>query len=265
MAVAPRPEAAASAVLAFDATARRRARNRSGGALPQSAAKPASPPATPAPQGAHGSNGANGHAHGNGHHAPAVQAVVVEPVPVPAPAPRSTPHLGVNRLASIPSAVSSAPAAAAPAAAALEADLVDFVVEQTGYPREIVELDADLEGDLGIDSIRKAQLFGEIGQKYGLSADASVSLDDFRSLRHLLDYMAPRVGARPSARTEQPATATGSASASNGHAGSNGHSSPSRPVARVEAPVASGVSAAAAIAAPPGGTTPAEQIGRAHV
>jgi len=76
----------------------------------------------------------------------------------------------------------------------LETFLVDFVVDQTGYPREIVELDADLEGDLGIDSIRKAQLFGEIGQRYGLSADASVALDDFRTLRHLLDYMLPRVG-----------------------------------------------------------------------
>ena len=26
--------------------------------------------------------------------------------------------------------------------------LIDFVIEQTGYPREIVELDADLEADL---------------------------------------------------------------------------------------------------------------------
>ncbi|MFM1997214.1 MAG: Phthiocerol/phenolphthiocerol synthesis polyketide synthase type PpsA, partial [Planctomycetota bacterium] len=43
-------------------------------------------------------------------------------------------------------------------------------------------------------SIRKAQLFGEIGQRYGLTADASVSLDDFTTLRHLLDYMLPRVG-----------------------------------------------------------------------
>ncbi len=76
----------------------------------------------------------------------------------------------------------------------IETFLIDFVVEQTGYPREIVEMDADLEADLGIDSIRKAQLFGEIGQKYGLSADDTVSLDDFRTLRHLLAYMLPQVG-----------------------------------------------------------------------
>jgi acyl transferase domain-containing protein len=91
-----------------------------------------------------------------------------------------------------------------PAAAEIEAFLIDFVVEQTGYPREIVELDADLESDLGIDSIRKAQLFGEIGQKYGLTADDSVSLDEFPTLRHLLAYMLPRVGGTLAAAVTAP-------------------------------------------------------------
>ena len=50
----------------------------------------------------------------------------------------------------------------------LEKFLVDFVVEQTGYPAEIVELDADLEADLGIDSIKKAQLFGELREHFTL-------------------------------------------------------------------------------------------------
>jgi len=78
-------------------------------------------------------------------------------------------------------------------AAELERFLVEFVVEQTGYPAEIVELDADLEADLGIDSIRKAQLFGEVGQRYGLKAEDGVSLDDFPTLRHLIAYLVPRV------------------------------------------------------------------------
>jgi acyl transferase domain-containing protein len=101
--------------------------------------------------------------------------------------------------------LSRKPAKEGPAAAELEAFLIDFVVEQTGYPREIVELDADLEADLGIDSIRKAQLFGEIGQKYGLTADDSVSLDEFPTLRHLLGYMLPRVGGKSAPRWAAPA------------------------------------------------------------
>ncbi|MBM4059101.1 MAG: hypothetical protein FJ275_12850, partial [Planctomycetes bacterium] len=83
--------------------------------------------------------------------------------------------------------------------AEVESFLIEFVVEQTGYPAEIVELDADLEADLGIDSIRKAQLFGEVGQRYGLDAEDGVSLDDFPTLRHLIDYLVPRLGGPPAA------------------------------------------------------------------
>ncbi|HBP82716.1 MAG TPA: hypothetical protein DD662_09410, partial [Planctomycetaceae bacterium] len=113
---------------------------------------------------------------------------------------------------------------ASPKAGILEVEsfLIDFVIEQTGYPREIVELDADLEADLGIDSIRKAQLFGEIGQKYDLQADDDLSLDDFPTLRHLLDYMQPRIGG--STPTQQPVPSA----ESNGHAHAssmNGHAS----------------------------------------
>ncbi len=44
------------------------------------------------------------------------------------------------------------------------------MVEQTGYPAEVVDLDADLEADLGIDSIKKAQLFGELQEYFDISA-----------------------------------------------------------------------------------------------
>jgi acyl transferase domain-containing protein/acyl carrier protein len=88
--------------------------------------------------------------------------------------------------------------------AELETFLIDFVVEQTGYPREIVELDADLEADLGIDSIRKAHLVGEIGLKYGLSADDDVSFDAFPTLRHMLEYLLPRIAAGGAPRNALP-------------------------------------------------------------
>ena len=135
-----------------------------------------------------GNGNDNGNGHGNGDWQHGASAMLVAERPVAAkPAAVRTP--------------APVPAQLAPrdAGSEIEAFLIDFVVEQTGYPREIVELDADLEADLGIDSIRKAQLFGEIGQKYSLKADDSVSLDEFPTLRHLLDYMLPRVGASPAA------------------------------------------------------------------
>lgn len=66
--------------------------------------------------------------------------------------------------------------------------LVDFVVEQTGYPPEVVELDADLEADLGIDSIKKAQLLGEIREMFDLTIEHSpdkMTQDPFRTLRDI--------------------------------------------------------------------------------
>lgn len=44
----------------------------------------------------------------------------------------------------------------------LEREVAFLVCEQTGYPPEMITLDLDIEADLGIDSIRKAQLLGEL-------------------------------------------------------------------------------------------------------
>ena len=56
------------------------------------------------------------------------------------------------------------------------------MVEQTGYPPEVVELDADLEADLGIDSIKKAQLFGELAEYFDVQPNENMTLDDFPTL-----------------------------------------------------------------------------------
>ena len=71
----------------------------------------------------------------------------------------------------------------------LEKFLINFVVEQTGYPPEVVELDADLEADLGIDSIKKAQLFGELRRILRRAARRRMTLDDFPTLRHVLNFL----------------------------------------------------------------------------
>jgi acyl carrier protein len=75
--------------------------------------------------------------------------------------------------------------------------LIDFVVERTGYPRDIIELDADLESDLGIDSIAKAQLVGEVRDHFHLTIEDSslrAALGDMRTLRQLQDLVERETG-----------------------------------------------------------------------
>ncbi len=94
----------------------------------------------------------------------------------------------------------------------LESALINFVVEQTGYPEDMVDMDADLEGDLGIDSIKKAQLMGELNEKYHFvdvssPADSDMSLDDFPTLGSIRDYLLGKAGSQSSMSNEPDASA----------------------------------------------------------
>jgi len=127
---------------------------------------------------------------------PVVAQAVTAPAPTvavaqPAPAAASTPAPAA--------AAASTPAPAAPKKSGglslnrqeLEKFLVDFVVEQTGYPEEMVELDADLEADLGIDSIKKAQMVAELADQMDVQVEINedLTLDDFPTLGHVVDFL----------------------------------------------------------------------------
>lgn len=71
---------------------------------------------------------------------------------------------GVNGKPAAPPAAADVPAASsqtfAPASIDLEASLLGVVSERTGYPSDMLSLDANLEGDLGIDSIKRVEIIG---------------------------------------------------------------------------------------------------------
>lgn len=88
--------------------------------------------------------------------------------------------------------------------------LVQFVVEQTGYPEDIVELDSDLEADLGIDSIKKALMFGELNEYFGLDLQSiqGLSLDDFKTLRSILSFLTQQANGKQSTAVGSTKTVT---------------------------------------------------------
>ena len=87
---------------------------------------------------------------------------------------------------------------------------MNFVVEQTGYPEDMVDLDADLEGDLGIDSIKKAQLLGELNEKFRFSTaddmSGATSFDDFATLRSIRDFIVKRLEDAPAPSLQEEAS-----------------------------------------------------------
>jgi len=69
--------------------------------------------------------------------------------------------------------------------------MIDFIVDQTGYSPEIIDLEADLEAELGVDSIKKAQLLGELASHFELqNVDLrKLRLADFPTLGSIRDFV----------------------------------------------------------------------------
>ena len=42
---------------------------------------------------------------------------------------------------------------------------------ETGYPTELLDMDLDLEADLGIDTVKQAEVFATIREAYGIERD----------------------------------------------------------------------------------------------
>jgi len=114
--------------------------------------------------------------------APTMASKPVAAVEPPA-APRSAAPDKAPETAPIAAPVAAAPAAAAGSVALTREKLLDMLLgiveEKTGYPRDMVGLDQNLEADLGIDSIKRIEVVGAMLQM--LPAAHRTALTESRS------------------------------------------------------------------------------------
>ena len=147
-----------------------------------------------------------GNGNGNGHHAtPVAQApvstlrqAVAEPIVAMAPraeaSAETAPAETATRIAKpVPAPVpvaSSAPAGTPTGVGELGNALLEIVGEKTGYPAEMLELEMDMEADLGIDSIKRVEILGTLQDAYPALPDVETdALAELRTLGDILDYM----------------------------------------------------------------------------
>jgi len=68
--------------------------------------------------------------------------------------------------------------------------LLDIVSDKTGYPAEMLELDMDMEADLGIDSMKRVEILGALQDAYpNMSEIDADTLTDLRTLQQIIDYV----------------------------------------------------------------------------
>jgi acyl carrier protein len=70
--------------------------------------------------------------------------------------------------------------------------VIALVAEQTGYPPELLDLDLDLEADLGIDTVKQAELFAQVRQTYDIPRDDNLKLRDYPTLAHVIGFVRDR-------------------------------------------------------------------------
>lgn len=75
----------------------------------------------------------------------------------------------------------------------LKTHLVSVVSDKTGYPDDMLDIDLDLEADLGIDSIKRIEILGTLQSDsilQGDSADGDMeALSKLKTLRALIDWL----------------------------------------------------------------------------
>ena len=60
--------------------------------------------------------------------------------------------------------------------------ILALMVEKTGYPEDMLDLDLDLEADLGVDTVKQAEMFAAIREIYSIPRDENRKLRDYPTL-----------------------------------------------------------------------------------
>ncbi len=107
-------------------------------------------------------------------------------------------------------------------------EVLSLFVEKTGYPREMLDFDLDLEADLGIDTVKQAEIFAAIRQTYGIARDPNLKLRDLPTLARVIQFVRDR---RPDLTPAMPAadrvaSAPDGSSASSPMSGPGNHETP---------------------------------------
>ncbi len=86
--------------------------------------------------------------------------------------------------------------------------VLEIVTQKTGYPKDMLDLDLDLEADLGIDTVKQAEMFAAIREIYNIPRDENLKLRDFPTLAHVIRFAQDRRTGAASPTTARPILAS---------------------------------------------------------
>jgi len=96
----------------------------------------------------------------------------------------------------------------------IQKKVLQIVAEKTGYPEDMLDLDLDLEADLGVDTVKQAEMFAAVRAAYNIPRDENMKLRDFPTLAHVIKFAHERstlvtAASDSSSKEDTKATAAG--------------------------------------------------------
>lgn len=130
--------------------------------------------------------------------APVVESPKVTPAPVAEPVHIShiANYLEPRYSAPTPQPTLVVTETASPAASEsyISRALMEVVSDKTGYPTEMLELEMDLEADLGVDSIKRVEIMGTLHESFPqLPKLSPEELAEKRTLAQIVQYLAGQI------------------------------------------------------------------------
>ncbi|MEA5622501.1 polyketide synthase [Nostoc sp. UHCC 0251] len=123
-----------------------------------------------------------------------VEPVVAPPVPVVEPQTEVVAKISsppVNEVVAEPTPTTAAPVSNATIDIVdLDKNLLAITSDKTGYPVEMLEMDMDMEADLGIDSIKRVEILGALQEMYpNLPKPNLEELSEKRTIGQVVEYL----------------------------------------------------------------------------
>ncbi len=76
----------------------------------------------------------------------------------------------------------------------IKADTLKVFSEVTKYPEDMLELDMEMEADLGIDTVKQATILSILGEKYMLEREEGMQLSNYPTIGHIVDLIYEKAG-----------------------------------------------------------------------
>ena len=67
--------------------------------------------------------------------------------------------------------------------------VLETVSEKTGYPVDMLDLDLDLEADLGVDTVKQAELFATVRTHFGIPKREDLRLSEYNTLAKVISFV----------------------------------------------------------------------------